>query len=153
MAKSGTFVGSSHGFGYQRVDFIDTGGTQVTPADAGKILVLDGDMGASAQAFVYLPLLADVDVGYSLSFIIDASPTNDVTVAHNASDSACILGTIASGDGSGGEASDDTEKAEVNFLPASAQGDAFSCVKVGNGTTSWWQVSGFATANDHMSFA
>tara|TARA_X000001382_G_C3160255_1_gene175987 strand:+ start:633 stop:1094 length:462 start_codon:yes stop_codon:yes gene_type:complete len=153
MSHSKTYVGSSSGWGYKRVDFINTAGTQLAPGDAGKIFVLDADMAASAQAFVYLPLLADVDLGYTVKFIVDATTSNDLTVAHHSSDSACILGVIASGDGSGGETSDDTEKAEVNFLSACCHGDSFSATKVGNGTTSWWQVDGFATANDHMSFA
>jgi hypothetical protein len=153
MAHSGTFVGSSHGFNYQRVDYIDTAGTQLTPADSGKIIVLDADMASSGQAFVYLPLLADVDMGYSVKFIVDATTSNDLTVAHHSSDSASILGVIASGDGSGGEASDDTEKAEVNFTSNCCHGDSFSATKVGNGTSSWWQVEGYATANNHMSFA
>ena len=110
-------------------------------------------MAASSQAFVYLPLLADVDLGYTVKFIADATTSNDLTVAHHSSDSACILGVIASGDGSGGEASDDTEKAEVNFTSNCCHGDSFSATKVGNGTTSWWQVEGFAAANNHMSFA
>ena len=53
-------VGASHGWGYKRVDYIDVGGTQLTPGDAGKILVLDADMAAAAQAFIYLTLLDDV---------------------------------------------------------------------------------------------
>jgi hypothetical protein len=153
MAHTKTYVGSSAGWGYKRVDYINTGGTQLGPGDAGKIIVLDADMASSAQAFVYLPLLADVDLGYAVKFVVDATTSNDLTVAHHSSDSACILGTIASGDGSGGEAADDTEKAEVNFLSACCQGDSFSATKVGNGSSSWWQVEGFATANDHMSFA
>ena len=67
--------------------------------------------------------------------------------------SRSILGVIASGDGTGGEVSDDTEKAEVNFTSNCCHGDSFSATKVGNGTASWWQVEGFATANNHMSFA
>ena len=145
-------IGSSSSWGYQRVDYIDEGGTQLAPGDSGKIFVLDADMAASAQAFIYLPLLADVDAGYTVKFIVDATTSNDLTVAHHSSDSACILGVIASGDGSGGEASDDTEKAEVNFTSACCHGDSFSATKVGNGTASWWQVEGFAAANDHMSF-
>ena len=153
MSHSKTYVGSSSGWGYKRVDFINTAGTQLTPGDAGKIFVLDADMAASSQAFVYLPLLADVDLGYTVKFIADATTSNDLTVAHHSSDSACILGVIASGDGSGGEASDDTEKAEVNFTSNCCHGDSFSATKVGNGTTSWWQVEGFAAANNQMSFA
>ena len=153
MSHSKTYVGSSSGWGYKRVDFINTAGTQLTPGDAGKIFVLDADMAASSQAFVYLPLLADVDLGYTVKFIADATTSNDLTGALHSSDSACILGVIASGDGSGGEASDDTEKAEVNFTSNCCHGDSFSATKVGNGTTSWWQVEGFAAANNHMSFA
>ena len=153
MSHSKTYVGSSSGWGYKRVDFINTAGTQLTPGDAGKIFVLDADMAASSQAFVYLPLLADVDLGYTVKFIADATTSNDLTVDHHSRVSACILGVIASGDGSGGEASDDTEKAEVNFTSNCCHGDSFSATKVGNGTTSWWQVEGFAAANNHMSFA
>ena len=146
-------VGASHGWGYKRVDYIDVGGTQLNPGDAGRILVLDDDMAAAAQAFIYLPLLADVEMGYTVKFIVDATTAQDLTVAHHSSDSACILGTIASGDGTGGEAADDTEKAEVNFTSNCAHGDSFSATKVGNSSSSWWQVEGFASANDHMSFA
>jgi hypothetical protein len=148
-----TYVGASQGWGYQRVDFIDTAGTQLTPNDAGKIIVLDADMAASAQAFVYLPLLADVDVGYSLKFVVDASTSYDLSIAHHSSDSACIQGVIQSADDGGGESTNGTAVAEVNFLSECILSDSFDIVKVGNGTTSWWQVNGMQHDANHMSFA
>jgi len=153
MAHSGTFVGASHGFGYQRVDFISTGGTQLTPADAGKILVLDADMASSAAASIYLPLLADVDMGCTFKFIIDANVSNDLNIAHHSSDSASIYGNVASADGSGGESSNGTAQAEVSFISNCVLGDMCELTKVGNGTTSWWQLSGLQSDNNHMTIA
>ena len=147
------YVGGSPGWGYKRVDFINTAGTQFGIGDAGKIFVLDADMAASAQAFVYLPLLTDVEVGYTAKFIVDASTSNDLTVIKNTSDDACIHGHIHSSDGGVGEDTNGTAVSEVNFLSNCVQGDNFSIVKVGNGTTSWWQVTGNETDANHMSFA
>jgi hypothetical protein len=153
MAHSKTYVGSSSGWGYKRVDFVNTGGYQLSPGDSGKIIVVDADMAADAAATIYLPLLADVDMGYTLKFIIDASTSNDLNIAHHSSDSASIYGNVASADGSGGESSDGTAQAEVSFTSNCVLGDMCELTKVGNGTTSWWQLDGLQSDNNHMTIA